>query len=76
VDADQCAKLRAASEADIRPALKKKLLASDLSGAMVDIARANAERAGVADDIVFAVADAKTAAAGASVVTNRRMASG
>ena len=70
VDAEQSVKLRAAAEADIRPTLKKKLLASDLSAAMVEIARSNAERAGVSDDIVFDVADAEKAAAGASVVTN------
>ena len=70
VDPAQNAKLRAASEADIRPVLKKKLHASDLSASMVEIASANAERAGVAEDIVFNVADAKQAAAGANVVTN------
>lgn len=71
VDAGQCAKLRAAAEADIRPtASKQRLFASDLSAAMVEMARANAERAGVADDIVFSTADAVSAAARASVVTN------
>jgi putative N6-adenine-specific DNA methylase len=69
-DPDQFAKLRAAAEADVRPPLRKKLLASDLSAAMVEIATANAERAGVSDDITFSVADAKSAAKGASVVTN------
>jgi putative N6-adenine-specific DNA methylase len=70
VDSALPAKLRAAAEADVRPALKKKLAASDKSAAMVEVARANAERAGVADDIVFDVADAKTVATRAAVVTN------
>jgi len=70
VDAEQTAKLRAVAAADVRPGLKKKLRASDLSAAMVEIARANAERAGVADDIVFSVADARSVAPGAAVVTN------
>lgn len=70
VDPEQNVKLRTAAEADVRPTLKKKLQASDLSAAMVEIATANAERAGVADDIVFSVADAKHAAVGANVVTN------
>ncbi len=70
VDADQSAKLRKAADADIRPPLKKPLIAADLSAAMVTMARENAERAGVADDISFAVADARVVANGASVVTN------
>ena len=70
VDPELPAKLRAAAEADVRPSLKKKLVASDVSKAMIEIARANAERAGVADDIVFNVADAKAVAEGASIVTN------
>jgi putative N6-adenine-specific DNA methylase len=71
VDPGQCAKLRAAAEADIRPVpTKHRLFAADLSAAMVEIARANADRAGVVDDIVFSTADATSAAAGASVVTN------
>ncbi len=70
VEAEQLAKLRIAVEADVRPSLKKKLIAADRSAAMVDLARENAERAGVADDIVFSVGDAKNTAAGASVVTN------
>ncbi|MCU1395832.1 MAG: hypothetical protein JWM34_4260 [Ilumatobacteraceae bacterium] len=69
-DADQNAKLRAAAEADVRPSLKKPLRASDLSADVVEIARANAERAGVDGDIVFDVADAESVVGGASVVTN------
>ena len=70
VDAEQNAKIRNAVVADIRPPLKQRYVASDLSAEMVDIARDNAERAGVADDIVFATADAVGVAPGASVVTN------
>ena len=70
VEAGQIAKLRQAAEADVRPPLKKRLIAADASGAMVDLARDNAERAGVADDIAFEVGDAKATAVGASVVTN------
>lgn len=70
VDTEQNAKLRAAVQADIRPALKKQYVASDLSAEMVDIARDNAERAGVADDVTFTVGDALSLAPGASVVTN------
>ena len=71
VDPAQCTKLRAAAEADIRLSPRRpRLFAGDLSAAMVDIARSNAERAGVVDDIVFSIGDAVSAAAGASVVTN------
>ena len=70
VDAAQNAKLRAAAEADVRTPLKKPFHASDLSADMVEIARANAERAGVSGDITFSVADAISAAKDAAVVTN------
>ena len=70
VDADQNAKLRAAVTADIRPPLKKRYVAGDLSAEMIDIAGDNAERAGVADDITFSVGDAAALAPNASVVTN------
>ena len=58
VDPAQWAKLLAASDADIRGPLKKKYIARDIKGEMVDKARDNAERAGVLDDIVFEVGDA------------------
>lgn len=70
VDRAQNAKLREAAEADVRAPLKKRLLASDLSAEIVDLARENAQRAGVADDITFSVGDARKVAPGASVVTN------
>src|SRR4051794_7582623 len=47
VDTDQVAKLRAAVAADVRPPLKRKLAASDISAEMVRVAAANAARAGV-----------------------------
>jgi putative N6-adenine-specific DNA methylase len=75
VDPAQWAKLLAASDADIRGPLKKKYVARDIKGEMVDKARANAERAGVLDDIVFEVGDATRTltadgGAGFAVVTN------
>jgi len=70
VEADQLVKLRNAADADIRPALKNKFSAGDKLKDMIRVAGANAERAGVADDIVFEVADATTRAPGGSIVTN------
>lgn len=76
VDPAQWPKLLAASDADVRGPLKKKFVANDIKGDMIDKARANAERAGVLDDITFGVADAiKTFDAasggpGMAVVTN------
>lgn len=70
VEADQLVKLRNAADADIRPALKNKFVAGDKLKDMIRVAQANAERAGVRDDIVFAVADATKIAPGASIVTN------
>ncbi len=76
VDPSQWAKLLAATDADVRGPLKKKYVARDLKGEMVEKAKANAERAGVADDIVFEIGDATkslgapTGSAGLAVVTN------
>ena len=69
-DREQVAKLRRAAADDVRPALKKRVRASDVSAEMVAMATSNAERAGVDGDIDFAVADAVAVAPGASVVTN------
>ncbi|MEO7397771.1 MAG: hypothetical protein ABIW84_04335 [Ilumatobacteraceae bacterium] len=69
-DNGQLAKLRAAADADIRPPLKKRLVAADASAAMIAVAGANAERADVAGDITFATADAASVGRDASVVTN------
>ncbi len=76
VDPAQWAKLLAASDADVRGPLKKKFVARDIRGEMVAKARANAERAGVLDDITFEVGDAtktligSTGGEGLAVVTN------
>ena len=76
VDPAQWPKLLAASDADVRGPLKKKFVANDIKGDMIDKARANAERAGVLDDITFEVADAiktldaATGGTGRAVVTN------
>ena len=76
VDPAQWSKLLAASDADVRGPLKKKYVARDLKGDMIAKAQANAERAGVLDDIVFEVGDATklfsgpTGGAGLAVVTN------
>ena len=70
VEQDQTAKLRRAAAADVRPALKRRVRASDISPDMVAMATANAERAGVGGDIEFGVADARTVAPGNDVVTN------
>ena len=70
VDTDQVAKLRSAVEADVRPPLKRKLVASDIAADIVRIAVANAARAGVSDDIEFSVADATHADPPSAVVTN------
>ncbi len=70
VDAEQNAKLRRAADADIRPPLKRKIAASDVSADVVRVALDNAVRAGVDGDIEFTVADATRVAPGAAVVTN------
>ncbi len=76
VDPAQWAKLLAATDADVRGPLKKKYMARDLKTEMVAKAQANAERAGVLNDIIFEVGDATksliapTGGAGLAVVTN------
>jgi putative N6-adenine-specific DNA methylase len=50
-------KFRAAADADVRPALKKPYLACESSVELLALAKANAERAGVAGDISFELGD-------------------
>jgi putative N6-adenine-specific DNA methylase len=70
IDTSQLAKLRKAAEADVRAPLKKRFVASDIDPDAIERARANADRAGVGDDITFTVADALDAPSAAAVVTN------
>ena len=73
IESGQMAKLQAAALADVRPALKKPYLACDSSVELLGLAKANAQRAGVADDIQFELGDGAKfllAHAPAAVVTN------
>ena len=76
VEPGQWGKLLTASDADVRGPLKKKFVASDLKGELIDKAKANAERAGVLDDLIFEIGDATKSLAGPhggsglAVVTN------
>lgn len=66
IDTDLVAKLRRAAEADRRPGRGLRLEASDIDGDVLDAARANAERAGVDDRIVFSQRDVRRPAAAAA----------
>ena len=72
IDAELVAKLRRAADADRRPGRGLRIEASDIDTAVLDAARANAERAEVADRIVFTQRDVrqKPAVAADLVVAN------
>lgn len=72
IDAELVARLRRAADADRRPGRGLRIEASDIDGEVLAAARANAERAGVDDRIVFTQRDVRERTAGAAdlVVAN------
>lgn len=59
---DRLAEVRRALEAEARPPLARRLLGTDLDGSVLALARQNAERARVSDDIRLLRADAGSVA--------------